>query len=170
MVACRSRSQQNSTQNTNYSTPGIAVWGPTSENWWNWSLVMEPQAHGQGQKDPQPLWFPVGTYHLSNGQAGGRSTGQDGSNHYSQPPVIEEDEKDSQRSTPVLGTSCQQGNPQPSQSSSRAKTRSKPETVTLTSLQRRVNKSKKLMEQIKATMEEAEDSHSAQTQYGVWLS
>ncbi len=90
------------------------------------------------------------------------------------PPVNESEEEDeednSQRSTPVLGTSSQQDNPQPSKSSTRAKTaRSKPKTATLTSLQRRVDESKKLTECIEAMMEDAEDSQTAQMQYGVLL-
>ncbi len=76
----------------------------------------------------------------------------------------EEDEEDnSKRSTPDPGSFSQQDNPQPTKfSTSKANTaRSKPETATLTPLQKRVDESKKLTECIKTTMEEA------QMQYGL---
>ncbi len=88
------------------------------------------------------------------------------------PPASEseEDEEDnSQQTTPLPGTSSQQDIPKPSQSSTRTKSTSKTETATLTSLQRRVDESKKLMEWIEAMMEEAQDSGSAQMLYGVCL-
>ncbi len=66
------------------------------------------------------------------------------------------------------GPSSQTDNSQHSQSTGKSKSaKSRSDTATLTSLQKRVDESKKLTEKIEMMMEEAEDSHSAQSQYGV---
>ncbi len=82
----------------------------------------------------------------------------------------EEEEDSSQSSIAIQGPSSEPDKPQPTKSSIAKTARSaKPETATLTCLQRRAEESRKLTEHIEVMMEEAEDSRSSQMMYGLWL-
>ncbi len=59
--------------------------------------------------------------------------------------------------------------PQPSKSTVKTKSDKRSDTTSLTSLQKRVDESNMFTDKIEMMMEEVDESHSAQSQCGVWL-